>query len=453
MFILPCKSCFYLYSTLLTVLRTSTRSRRRPLQELDSNVSANPSRRSKRARVHATSIQPPSSPSLPVFINPSDSIQPFPPPLPVFINPLDSIQPPRQPTPAPRPANIPHDAFRGLISNYRGDEHTLGSFTERCFNCTALHWKSESVSGLYPYTACCSRGDGLLDPLPDPSPLIKSLFEGDTAQSKHFLNHIRDYNHALTFTSCMYTADKHLTNQRGIQAFTVHGELYHLQGPLHPTVQGLPCFAQLYFHDPAQAATMRLAQSPALHESLLRQLDEMIQACGNPFIDMYKSAQEQLEAARQSTDSMRVILNPQLKLVVERGSDQRRTALPTVSEVAVFIPDEYNEAGHRDIVVAERTAAGEESRFHRISHDNAAYFPLHYVLFFPEGKPGWHWALRLRNDDHSRIKTRYSRRAWLRYHLFERPGQYSVVQRGRRLFQQYIVDCFAIIDQSRLEFL
>jgi len=168
---------------------------------------------------------------------------------------------------------------------------------------------------------------------------------------------------------------------------------------------------------------------------------------------MYKSAQEQLEAARQSTDSMRVILNPQLKLVVERGSDQRRTALPTVSEVAVFIPDEYNEAGHRDIVVAERTAAGEESRFHRISHDNAAYFPLHYVLFFPEGKPGWHWALRLRNDDHSRIKTRYSRRAWLRYHLFERPGQYSVVQRGRRLFQQYIVDCFAIIDQSRLEFL
>ncbi len=120
--------------------------------------------------------------------------------------------------------------------------------------------------------------------------LIKSLFEDDTAQLKHFLNHIQDYNHALIFTSCMYIANKHLTNQREIQAFIVHDELYHLQRSLHLTVQELSCFAQLYFHDSAQMITMRLTQSFALHESLLRQLNEMIQACENLFIDMYKSA-------------------------------------------------------------------------------------------------------------------------------------------------------------------
>ncbi len=69
----------------------------------------------------------------------------------------------------------------------------------------------------------------------------------------------------------------------------------------------------------------------------------MIQACENSFIDMYKSAWEQLETAQQSTNSMCITLNLQLKLIVECDSDQRRMTLLTISEVAVFISDEYNE--------------------------------------------------------------------------------------------------------------
>jgi len=236
------------------------------------------------------------------------------------------------------------------------------------------------------YIICCSKDDELLDSLSDSSSLIKSLFKDDTTQSKHFLNHIQDYNHALIFTSCMYIMNKHLTNQREIQAFIVHDELYHLQKSLHSTVQELSCFAQLYFHDSAQMIIMRLTQSLALHESLLRQLNEMIQACENSFIDMYKSAREQLETARQSTNSMCVILNSQLKLIIECDFDQRCTTLLMINEVAMFISDEYNEIKHQDIVVAKRTAVDEESRFHRINHDNVTYFSLHYVLFFSEDK-------------------------------------------------------------------
>ncbi len=43
---------------------------------------------------------------------------------------------------------------------------------------------------------------------------------------------------------------------------------------------------------------------------------------------------------------MHVILNLQLKLIVERDSDQRCTTLLTISEVAVFISDEYNKIKH-----------------------------------------------------------------------------------------------------------
>ncbi len=452
---------------LLTNDTQTKKRRRRSLQNIDSNVVLNLTRQSKQTRiVSALSTQSLSSSLLQsLSSSPSSRIRSVrsrfsfavisslhTASLPIFINFLDSIQSSRRTISASRSTNISRNAYRELIVNYRNDEHTLELFTKRCLHCTALHWKFESVLDLYSYIICCFKDDELLDSLPDSSSLIKSLFEDDTAQSKHFLNHIRDYNHALIFTSCMYTANKRLAHQHEIQAFIVHDELYHLQKSLHSSVQELSCFAQLYFHDSAQMITMRLTQSFALHESLLRQLNEMIQACENSFIDMYKSARELLEAARQSTNSMRVILNSQLKLIVERDSDQRRTTLLTISEVAVFISDEYNEIEHRDIVVAKRTAVDEESRFHRISHDNVVYFSLHYVLFFSEGKSSWHWALRLRNDDHSRIKTRYSRRAWLWYHLFERSDQYSVVQRDRRLFQQYIVDCFAIVDQSQLKF-
>jgi hypothetical protein len=83
---------------------------------------------------------------------------------------------------------------------------------------------------------------------------------------------------------------------------------------------------------------------------------------------------------------MHVILNSQLKLIVECDSDQRCITLLMISEVAVFISDEYNKIEYQDIVVAKHTVIDEESRFHCISHDNAAYFSLHYMLFFFEDK-------------------------------------------------------------------
>jgi hypothetical protein len=85
-------------------------------------------------------------------------------------------------------------------------------------------------------------------------------------------------------------------------------------------------------------------------------------------------------------NSMHVILNLQLKLIVECDFDQRCMILFIISEVAVFISDEYNEIKYQDIIVAKHTAINKELRFHCINHDNAAYFFLHYMLFFSEDK-------------------------------------------------------------------
>lgn len=72
---------------------------------------------------------------------------------------------------------------------------------------------------------------------------------------------------------------------------------------------------------------------------------------------------------------------------------------------------------------------------------------------FPHGKPGWGWLLQLQNDDGQRQRTRLSERMWYRYHLFRRLNQFSTLHLGGKLFQQYLVDSYAVIDQAVLEYL
>ena len=94
-------------------------------------------------------------------------------------------------------------------------------------------------------------------------------------------------------------------------------------------------------------------------------------------------------------EKIRIILNPQMKLLLELGADRRRSNLPTTDEVAMIFPDEYQQGGFRDIVLAYRSSENNDNQYHTISSNLVAYMPLHYVLFFPCGDLGWHWALTL----------------------------------------------------------
>lgn len=79
--------------------------------------------------------------------------------------------------------------------------------------------------------------------------------------------------------------------------------------------------------------------------------------------------------------------------------------------------------------------------------------PLHYVLLFPHGNPGSRWSLLLVNENAQRQQIRLSERMWYRYHLFHCTGIFSVLHCGGKLFQQYLVDLYAVIDQAVLEYL
>ncbi|KAH0614326.1 uncharacterized protein H6S33_006212 [Morchella sextelata] len=267
-----------------------------------------------------------------------------------------------------------------------------------------------------------------------------------------FRSRIREYNSALTFTSVKYTSDERIDRQAGgVTCFQIHGELYHLQGPLTAAANDTPAFAQLYFYDPLYAAQMMQQGHPTLDIAVLERLTQEIHTV-NPFIPLYKTAKERLEAASSQDGDVRVLLNPQLRLIVESGADKRRHNLPTSNEVAAIIPDEYGEAGFRDIVLAHRNPDANR-QFSIIDPNHAAYMPLHYVLLFPNGERGWHWGLRLRDELNRRKNLRLQQREFYRYRLHTRTTEPMTLFLSQRLFQQYLVDAWAVCDQNKLNWL
>jgi len=132
----------------------------------------------------------------------------------------------------------------------------------------------------------------------------------------------------------------------------------------------------------------------------------------------------------------------------------RRETLPTANKVVLILPEEYGRGGFRDIVLAERVN-GEvsDNGLTIINSNHASYLPLHYVLLFPDGEPGWHWARTLENQDGNRQNLRMSQRTCFRFRLPTRTDEPATLMRSQRLFQQLVVDAWAACDQNKLNWL
>ena len=333
--------------------------------------------------------------------------------------------------------------------------------TAECKSCKARMWPAERSNRhikseeLWVFHDCCGKGSISLEPLRDPPPELRQLLEGDSPEAKHFRTNIIYYNNSLTFTSCRYGKDDRVEALHdGIKHFSIRGEVYHLTGPLEPQATGkLPSFAQSYFYDPQCVIDDLIAAEEdrnILRRDLLIRLRQMLHDIPNPFIEIYKTARECLNDG--STDPRSIVLNPQMKLILQDGFNKQRTNIPTSNEAAILIPTERDDAHSRDICLARRDTEGKTVFYDRVDKTHAAYMPLHYVLFFPTGQSGWHYSLE-REDAHGRKRARISPRAFARYHLYERPDIFNPILAGTRLGQQYVVDKWASIDQFQLDFI
>jgi hypothetical protein len=133
----------------------------------------------------------------------------------------------------------------------------------------------------------------------------------------------------------------------------------------------------------------------------------------------------------------------------------RRENLPVVEEVAVIIPDNWDQASRHDICLAEHGVDGMSNRIHRISPSHGLYMPSHYVLLFPNGERGWHYNLRLNDTRNSRKKNRLEQRMFYRMRIATRngPGGFPLLLRAGRLFQKYVCDAFVTCDDSHVQWI
>jgi Helitron helicase-like domain at N-terminus len=305
-----------------------------------------------------------------------------------------------------------------------------------------------------------------------PQPLHRLLHD-QTQDAKTFRDHIRNYNSAFAFTSFGVTAIDHTVNAgQGPWVFKVNGEVFHTHGSLLPNEGQTPIYAQLYFYDSTQATNHRLAHAANqnLDRAILQDMHDMLRT-SNHFAVTYQHAIERLRT--QPPNDM----NQTLTLQVDHRTDLRRYNLPTGNEgVAAIIPN-IPEATARDIVVHRRQQGADGQSFQRVSEGSGAYDPLHYVLLFPKGELGWHWDLprvnarnvrhqRNNNDDEDNLEenvldgreagannTGITRMNYYSYRLHQRIGEAETLIRGGKLFQQWIVDAWATVEQARLNWI
>ena len=75
--------------------------------------------------------------------------------------------------------------------------------------------------------------------------------------------------------------------------------------------------------------------------------------------------------------------------------------------------------------------------------------PLHYVLFFPIGRPAWSSSLRRVDAEEKSRNKMVSQRADVRCQLYEREGVFNPILAGTRLGQQHRFHIFLRLNDAR----
>ncbi|KZT54764.1 hypothetical protein CALCODRAFT_547562, partial [Calocera cornea HHB12733] len=328
-----------------------------------------------------------------------------------------------------------------------------------CGSCYALHFIDERVGSKRDpvFPKCCMRAQIKLPPFQCAPPLLAQLLRpnSEDPNARHFKENIQQYNHALSFVSLGAKKDDRVEGG-GIYSYRIQGALHHRYGSARPIGNNPPTYNQLYFLDPEAAKQERERRNPNLKPQIIWELGQMLQET-HVYAQLYKHA---FEVLKEEEDRNQAAGRPNqvvsVRLHVDPRKDPRHYNMPTVDEVAVIIPNTDSNQ-YRDIVLHNRT----DGHLQPMRTGDPAYMPLHYVLAFPNGEHGWYYempradqAIQEENGDMPQLaqhRTRVSEQDYYRYRLHFRNLNWAhhLFMCGR-LFQQFIVDAWASVEQNRL---
>lgn len=144
--------------------------------------------------------------------------------------------------------------------------------------------------------------------------------------------------------------------------------------------------------------------------------------------------------------------NISLRLFRNRSKDARTYNLPTTNEVAALIVGDFDnlECG-RDVII--KKIGGELTRIHET---HPAFIPLQYPLLFPYGEDGYQENIPISEEAMQvRRKKRImvAMREFIAFRIQERSVESNILLYSGKLFQQFVVDCYTMIEAQRLSFI
>lgn len=149
---------------------------------------------------------------------------------------------------------------------------------------------------------------------------------------------------------------------------------------------------------------------------------------------------------------MKLLQFGSIKLIGKRKGDARTYNLPSVDEVAGLIVGDLDESlGDRDLII--ETQSGD---LQRINELNAAYLGLQYPLLFPFGEDGYREDIPLcqvKKTPNTNPRKNVSMREYFAYRMHERELDATTILSSKRLFQQFLVDAYTMVESSRLAYI
>lgn len=182
--------------------------------------------------------------------------------------------------------------------------------------------------------------------------------------------------------------------------------------------------------------------------ALLAMLDEH-----NPLVKNFRMARDRINSCNNEGISQEV----RMRLVVNRARDGRTYNLPTTSEVAALIVGDLDSTSeNRDIILQSRCG-----QLQRISELHPIYIPSQYIIMFVSAQDGFR--LGILHSDRSMAFPKHSAnprnsltmRQWFAFRLQDRSPDLeapTILQCGK-LFQQFCVDGYAMIESQRLTYI
>ncbi|XP_044019460.1 uncharacterized protein LOC122859843 [Aphidius gifuensis] len=299
-----------------------------------------------------------------------------------------------------------------------------------CHHCGAKHFKAEDISNKKTsFSSCCSHGEIMIDPMPEPPLLLKSLFDGSHILSKHYHDNIRYYNNTFAFAS--FNANLvNYNNKPGPYCFKIQGQIYYqINTSLYPSAEESPSFGQFFIIDQNESINIRCSMFSNLNREIIDAIETVLRQ-HNVFAQSYQMMHEELRQAMIDKD---VDTEPEMQLLfsLKPGLDIRRYNPQRVNEVAAV----FTTTADGDIPESYVTIHNKRTKtLQYLSSMDPNVEALVYPLYYPYGTNSWSSTLTKVNK-----QKRISRAAYIKHRIAIRDTD-NIFLMGGRLFQQWLVD-------------